>query len=286
MAKLRGNLLVGQSGGPTAAINSTLAGVLHEALLHQEIGEIYGMANGIQGLLEEEIYDLRRQGPDLVEGLRRTPASALGSCRYKLKSIDLDRLLDIPFTDHCPGYGSVARYIALSTMDAGADHRCMRSFDAVKIVEAMGRNAGWIAAASALGKKEEGDAPHLVYPPERPVRLESLLEEVQRAYDRHGFVTMVVSEALRGEDGEILVEGKSALEINAFGHRQPGGVAESLARTIMKRLGLKARADKPGTLQRVSMALASKVDLEEALITPCPSSATRCPNTSGCERRG
>ncbi len=314
MAKLRGNLLVGQSGGPTAVINSTLAGVLHEAQLHAEIGEIYGMANGIQGLLEEEICDLRRQDPGLVEILRRTPASALGSCRYKLRPEDFDRLLDLlkahdiryllyiggndsadtswqiarraeaagyemrviglpktvdndlPFTDHCPGYGSAARYAALSAMDAGADHRSMRSFDAVKIIEAMGRNAGWIAAASALGRRQEDDPPHLVYPPERPVKLDDLLEEVQTAYDRYGFATVVVSEALRGEDGRILVEGQSALETDSFGHRQPGGVADFLVQTVMRELGLKARSDKPGTLQRVSAAHASGVDLEEAFL--------------------
>lgn len=314
MAKLRGNLLVGQSGGPTAAINSTLAGVLHEALLYEEIGEIYGMANGLQGLLHEEIYNLRRQDPGLIDALRRTPASALGSCRYKVKPSDFERLLalfkahdihyllyiggndsadtswqisqvaetegyemrviglpktvdnDLPFTDHCPGYGSVARYMAISTMDAGLDHRCMRTFDAVKVIEAMGRNAGWIAAASALGKQDESDTPHLVYPPEKPVRLESLLDDVQNGYDQYGFVTLVVSEALRGEDGKVLVEGASALEVDAFGHKQPGGVAEFLVQTIMRRLGIKARSDKPGTLQRVAMALASRVDLEEAFL--------------------
>lgn len=309
-----GNLLVGQSGGPTAVINSTLAGVISEAMAHAEIGEIYGMANGIQGLLLEEIRNLRWQDPDLIHLLRHTPAAALGSCRYKLKSTDLDRLIDIckahniryflyiggndsaetswrvseycksasydmkviglpktvdndlPHTDHCPGYASVARYMAISTMEAGADHRSLRTVDAVKIIEAMGRNAGWITAAAALGKRDEADPPHLVYPPEATVSLDGFLDDVQRAYDRLGFATVVVSEALRGKDGKVLSPEKGGLEVDTFGHTQYGGVAEYLAQEVMSRLGVKARTDKPGTLQRSSMSMASSVDLAEAFM--------------------
>jgi 6-phosphofructokinase len=314
MAKLIGNLVVGQSGGPTAVINSTLAGVLHEALLAEEVGEIYGMVNGIQGLLDEEMYDLRRQPTDLVATLRATPSSALGACRHKLKEGDTDRVLkvlkahniryflyiggndsadtsrqveraasaqgydirvialpktvdnDLPVTDHCPGYGSVARFTAIATMEAGADNRSMRAFDKVKIVEAMGRDSGWIAAASALGKREESDPPHLVYVPEEPLEMEPFLSDVRRVYDLYGYATVVVSESVRGADGRPFVESAADGEVDAFGHRQRGGVAEYLAGIVTSRLGLKARADKPGTLQRASMALASRVDLDEAFM--------------------
>lgn len=293
-------------------INSTLAGVLSVALANDAAGEIYGMANGIQGLLGEEMIDLRGQGPGLVEALRRTPASALGSCRYKMMPGDYERLLrifkahdiryllyiggndsadtsariarfaaedgyemhviglpktvdnDLVLTDHCPGYGSAARYLAISTMEIGLDHRSMRTFDGVKFLEAMGRNAGWLPAAAALGKRTDEDAPHLVYVPEKPVGLDSMLNDIQRVYDRLGYATVVVSESSRGEDGEILVKGASQIETDSFGHHQPGGVAEFLVQAVMSRLGIKARADKPGTMQRASMAIASRADLEEA----------------------
>ncbi len=312
MLRHKGNLLVGQSGGPTAVINSTLAGVIQEALAHEEVGGIYGMVNGIQGLLSEEMYDLRRQGPDLVQALKHTPGSALGSCRYRMKPEDYGHLLeifeahnvrfllyiggndsadtslridqaavasghemcviglpktvdnDLAHTDHCPGYGSAARYLAITTMEIGLDHRSMRTFDGVKFLEAMGRNAGWLPAATALGKRGERDAPHLVYVPEKPVSLEEMLNDIQRVFDRYGYATVVVSESTRDEDGEILVKGASAIETDSFGHHQPGGVAEFLVQTVMGRLGIKARADKPGTMQRSSMAIASRVDLEEA----------------------
>lgn len=295
-------------------INSTLAGVIREARLHEEIGEIYSMSAGIQGLLDEEIYDLRRQPPDLVESLQRTPGSALSTCRYRVKPDEYERILqilkahdiryflyiggndsadtsaqiarvveadgyemrviglpktidnDLPHTNHCPGYGSVARYIAISTMEAGADIRSQRSFTPIDFIETMGRDTGWIAAAAALGKRREADPPHLVYVPERPVRLEELLEDVQGVYNRYGYAVVVVSEGLRNEEGHTLVESSGALEVDAFGHRQRGGVGEYLARMAMERLGIKARAEKPGVLQRATISLASRVDIQEAVM--------------------
>ena len=310
---LRGNVAVGQSGGPTAVINASLAGVIEEARKHDEITGVYGMWHGIQGLLKGELIDLRKQPERVVKGLRATPSAALGSCRYKLKEGDLEKILrifeqrniryfhyiggndsqdtsnqvsklaqqegyelraigvpktidnDLSATDHCPGYGSVARYIAITTQDVGKDTEAIGLVDNVKIIEAMGRNAGWITAASVLGKKDEDDPPHLVYVPECPITWESFLGDVQRVYDRLGYCVIVVCEGLTdAKTGETITASASAIDVDSFGHKQMGGVADTLCKEIAAKLGIKARHDKPGTIQRMSMALASEVDVAEA----------------------
>ncbi|MCD6334913.1 MAG: 6-phosphofructokinase [Candidatus Latescibacterota bacterium] len=310
---LKGNIAVGQSGGPTAVINSSLAGVIEEARKHSEITGVYGMWHGIQGFLKEELIDLYAQPAEIVQGLKRTPSAALGSCRYKLKDGDYERILnlfkqyniryfhyiggndsqdtsnriskmaqeqgyelrvigvpktidnDLSATDHCPGYGSVARYIAVSTQEMGKDTEAIGLVDNVKILEAMGRNAGWITAAAMLGKKDEDDPPHLIYVPERPITWDGFLGDVQRVYDRLGYCVIVVCEGLTDADtGEPITASASAVDVDSFGHKQMGGVADTLCKEIAARLKIKARYDKPGTIQRMSMALASTVDLEEA----------------------
>ena len=310
---LKGNVAVGQSGGPTAVINASLAGVIEEARKHSEIAGVYGMWHGIQGFLKEELVDLNAQPDAVVEGLKRTPAAALGSCRYKLKEGDCERILalfkryniryfhyiggndsqdtsnriskvaqeqgyelrvigvpktidnDLSATDHCPGYGSVARYIAITTQEVGKDTEAIGIVDNVKIIEAMGRNAGWITAAAMLGKREEDDPPHLVYVPERPITWDGFLGDVQRVYDRLGYGVIVVCEGLTDADtGEPITASASSIDVDAFGHKQMGGVADTLCKEIAARLKIKARYDKPGTIQRMSMGLASEVDLAEA----------------------
>ncbi|MDR7521546.1 MAG: diphosphate--fructose-6-phosphate 1-phosphotransferase, partial [Armatimonadota bacterium] len=252
MAPLRGNLIVGQSGGPTAVINSSLAGVIHEALEHDAIEEIYGMRHGVEGLLAEQIVDLGRQSAAVIEGLRATPSAALGSCRHKLTATDYERLLtvlqghniryflyiggndsadtawrlgrlaaergydlrvmsvpktvdnDLVDTDHCPGYGSVARWLAVAVRDAGLDTEAIGVVDTVKVIETMGRNTGWITAATALARDHEDAAPHLIYLPERPLIRDRFLADVDRVYRRLGYAVITVCEGLKDERGEYL----------------------------------------------------------------------------------
>ncbi|MFH1005891.1 MAG: 6-phosphofructokinase [Candidatus Latescibacterota bacterium] len=312
-APLKGNIAVGQSGGPTAVINSSLAGVIEEARKHSDITGVYGMWHGIEGFLREELIDLYAQPTEILEGLKRTPSAALGSCRYKLKEPDYERILDLfrkyniryfhyiggndsqdtsnriskmaqeqgyelrvigvpktidndlSATDHCPGYGSVARYIAVTTQEMGMDTEAIGSVDHVKILEAMGRNAGWIAAAAMLGKKDEEDPPHLIYVPERPITWAGFLSDVQRVYDRLGYCVAVVCEGLTDADtGAPITASASSVDVDAFGHKQMGGVADTLCKEISAQLKIKARYDKPGTIQRMSMALSSQVDLQES----------------------
>ena len=311
---LTGNLIVCQSGGPTAVINSSLAGVIAEALHYDEIGGVYGAVNGILGILAPSIIDLEREDPAVIAGLRTTPSAGLGSCRYKLKEEDLEKVLnvfeeyniryffinggndsmdtgdrilkfaqkrryelrvigipktvdnDLVHTDHCPGYGSAGRWLAIATMDAGKDTEGIYTTDPIKIIETMGRSTGWLAATTALAKRREEDAPHLIYFPEVPFHLEKFLEDVQRVHGGLGYAVVVVSEGIRGEDGKPLVESGLVTDTDTFGHRQLGGVGQYLANVIAEQLNIKARFDKPGTIQRSSMLCASTTDLEEAYL--------------------
>jgi len=307
----KGNLVVAQSGGPTVAINSSLVGVVHEALEQDAIGGIYGAQNGIRGVLDEKLLDLRRVPGETLEGLRRTPAAALGTVRHKLSDDDYDRLLevfraydiryflynggndsmdtaervhqlaleanyelvslgvpktvdnDLVGTDHSPGYGSAARFVAMAIRDTGYDTESMGPSSPVKIMEVMGRNAGWLTAASVLGKEGPEDPPHLVYVPECRVSAEALLAEVEAVHRRLGRVVIALSEGIRDEGGKSF--GKALRgEVDEFGHRMKGGASDEVARLITAELGLKARVDRPNYIQRSFMIAASPVDLEEA----------------------
>ena len=311
--KLKGNLVVAQSGGPTAVINASLAGVVQQGLKYDDtITGVYGALHGILGVLNEELLDFGKEKSEMVDLLRRTPSSALGSCRHKLSPEDYERILevfqahdiryffyiggndsmdtahrvgqlaadagyemrcmgvpktidnDLGYTDHTPGYGSVARWIASSVRDAGLDTEAIGAVDKVKVIEIMGRNAGWITAASALARDHVDAAPHLIYLPERPISMEKVFEDVQKVYDRIGHCVIAICEGAKGPDGEPLSASGSAIDVDAFGHKQMGGVADFLCKQIAANLGLKARFDKPGTIQRMSAALASRVDQKEA----------------------
>jgi len=312
MSKAKGNLAIGQSGGPTVAINSSLCGVIHEALAHDEIGEIYGMFRGIQGLLKDQFIDLRRQSTEIIKGLRRTPSAALGTGRYKVTPNDYERILevlkarniryvhyiggndsadtslklhklaadagyelhviavpktvdnDLCGTDHCPGYPSAARFVATAIRDSGRDTEAMGPASPAKIMEIMGRNAGWLTAAAVLAREDEGDPPHLVYVPERPVSVEQLIEDVKRCYEEREYVVIAMSEGAQEAPGKTLGEEYAPKEVDAFGHRMKGGVSDYVAALLRGRLGLKVRMDKPNYLQRSMMICASPVDLEEA----------------------
>lgn len=307
---MSGRVLVGQAGGATAVINSSLAGIVEEA---QRQGlEVWGMRRGAEGALQEEFLPLGNLSEQELVALAATPGAALGSSRHKLTHEDLETLLDsfarhhidtllyiggndsadsvhrlslraaaqgrhlraiavpktidndLPVTDHCPGYGSIARYVAIATMDSARDTESMPTMYPVKIIEVMGRDAGWVAAAAGLGKREPQDAPHLIYLPERPLSRERLLADVQRVYGEFGRVVAVVTETVRDEGGHPFADPSLSAERDAFGHPLLRGTADTMCRLIQSELGLRSRFDKPGSLQRMSMLCASRTDLDEA----------------------
>ena len=198
-------------------------------------------------------------------------ARAAAAAGYEMRVIAVPKTIDndLPLTDHSPGYGSIARFIAMSVRDGGRDTEAMKRREPVKIVEVMGRNAGWVAAASALGKRDELDAPHLIYVPERPLSLDRFLDEVETAYRRFGIAVAVVTETIREHDGKPIGQPPppgAGERADPFGHLRLAGAAAYLCQQVISNLGLLARWDKPGTIQRMSMACASPVDLAEAYL--------------------
>jgi 6-phosphofructokinase 1 len=317
MAKVMANAIVAQSGGPTCVINSSVCGVIQEAAKTKKIGRVLAAHDGILGVLKEELFDVSAEKASVIEALKRTPAAAMGSCRYKLKSLDqaqsdFDRVLDVfkahdihyffyaggndsmdtadkvnklaaqrgyelvcigipktidndlAYTDHCPGFGSVAKYVATCAMEAGRDNEALSTFDTCSIVEVMGRNAGWIAAAAGLATREPQDAPHLIYMPEAAFTFEKLIRDVKEVYREFGRAFIIVGEGLKDEKGNYITAETAGFGNDAFGHAQLGGVAEMLKNVIEKEAGIKARWNKLGTQQRSSMHFASLTDINEA----------------------
>jgi len=311
------NAIVAQSGGPTTVINSSACGVVQEAAKSGKIGSVIGATNGILGVLKEDLFDMSAEKPETIEALRQTPAAAIGSCRYKLKSIeeskaDFERVLDVfkahniryffyaggndsmdtadkvnklaadagyelvcmgvpktvdndlAYTDHCPGYPSVAKYVATCAAEAGKDTEALYTTDTCTILEVMGRNAGWIAAATGLAARSPEDAPHLVYMPEAAFSFDKLVSDVKEVLDRLGRVFIVAGEGLKDEKGDYVTADSGAFSQDSFGHAQLGGVAEMLKAVIEKEVGIKARFNKLGTNQRAAMHFASRTDVNEA----------------------
>ena len=315
---LQGNLLVAQSGGPTPVINASLAGVLSEALNHEEtIPEIFGGLNGIHGVLKEDLVDLAAESQLTVRALRHTPGAALGTCRYKVRrQEDFDRILqvfeahniryfhyiggndsqdtaqridalarergyelrvvgvpktidnDLPLTDHCPGYGSVAKYLATTVREMSLDNAAMGQNDFVSILEVMGRNAGWLAAATVLARRKDKsatDAPHLVLLPEVPFQPEAFVGRVLEVLKSNPHCFVVVSEGVQDESGAYL--GADTSSTDAFGHAVLGGAGEYLRTLVESRIeGVKARSAKLGIAQRAASHLASLADVDEAFL--------------------
>ena len=310
------NAIVAQSGGPTCVINSSVCGVIQEAAKTKKIGRVLAAHDGILGVLKEELFDASAEKASVIEALKRTPSAAMGSCRYKLKSIDqaqsdFDRVLDVfkaheihyffcaggndsmdtadkinklaaqrgyelvcigipktidndlAYTDHCPGFGSVAKYVATCAMEAGRDNEALK-FDACTIIEVMGRHAGWIAAASGLATREPQDAPHLIYMPEAAFTFEKLIRDVKEVYKEFGRAFIIVGEGLKDEKGNHIAAETSGFGKDAFGHATLGGVAEVFKNTIEKEIGIKAYWNKLGSQQRCSMHFASLTDVNEA----------------------
>jgi 6-phosphofructokinase 1 len=317
MVMLKGNLVVGQSGGPTPVINASLAGVILEAQRHAAITGVYGLVHGIEGALKEELIDLGQETGETMERLVTTPASALGSCRHKLGDGNYERILevfrahnvrhfvyiggndsmdtchrvsdlagssgyeiqvmgipktidnDLALTDHCPGYGSAARFFALAARDTGRDLESMATFDDVSILETMGRNAGWLTAASALGKEGEDEAPHLLYVPEIAFDEDRFLDEVDRIQGRLGRVFVVVCEGIQDAQGRPVGEqGLRGGGSDAFGHvlhTLTTGVAAYLADLVHERLRVRTRFLRPVLIGRAMSACVSETDRQEAL---------------------
>ncbi len=313
----KGNVVIAQSGGPTAVVNSSACGVIQEAMKSGKFGRIYGATNGILGILREDLFDVSSETPESIDALKRTPSAAMGSCRYKLKSMEqsraeYERILavlkahdiryffyaggndsmdtadkintlaaemkydlvcigiaktidnDLAFTDHCPGYGSVAKYVATSAMNAGRDTEALYTTDTCTILEVMGRNAGWIAAATGLAHRGPEDAPHLIYMPEAAFTFDKFVEDVKAVHKQIGRVFIVVGEGLKDADGKYITADAGKFGKDSFGHAQLGGVAEMLKAVIEDQVGIKTRFNKLGTNQRSAMHFASLTDVNEA----------------------
>jgi len=317
--KLRGACIIGQSGGPSAVINSSIYGAIKTAIESEEITRVLGAAHGIVGVISGELYDLDLEDPDELALLPNTPASALGSCRYKIADPDRDdtdykrileifrrydvryffynggndsmdtcekisrymnkagyecRIMGIPKTidndlfgtDHCPGFGSAAKYIATSLMEISKD-TAVYDIGTITIVEIMGRNAGWLTASSVLARDECSDCgPDLIYTPEVDFDFEKFLDDVQRRYLRDKNVLVAVSEGIHDNTGKLISQYSSAKagEIDAFGHVQLGGLAAILSSFVKARTGAKVRGIELSLLQRCAAHCASQTDIDEA----------------------
>jgi len=319
MAKLKGKALVAQSGGPSTVINSSLCGVVQECMYSPHIEAVYGAHNGILGVLTEDLFDITKEPKDVIEGLKRTPSAAAGSCRYKIKSLkesrkDYERILevfkahdvryffyiggndsmdtadkivtlaaemnydlrvmgvpktidnDLAETDHTPGYGSEVKYLATTVMESGRDTEALYTFDTATVVEAMGRNAGWIAAGAAIAHRGEEDAPHLVYVPEIPFSIDRFVADCKDVLKRLGRVVVLAAEGIRDIKGNYVTAQSGKFAKDSFGHTQLGGVAETLKAIIEEEVGVKCRYNKPGTAQRNAMHFASLTDVNEAYL--------------------
>ena len=312
------NMIVGQSGGPTAVINGSLYGVVSEGFKHPEsIEHVYGMINGIEGFLSNQIMDMH---PLLKNGdlelIRTTPGSYLGSCRYKLPE-DLNdpvypelfqkfedynigyffyiggndsmdtvsklsryaakiqspiRVIGVPKTidndlvetDHTPGFGSAAKFVATTVREIAIDASVYDNKNSVTIVEIMGRHAGWLTAASALARKFEGDNPVLIYLPEVAFNQEEFLEKVKKALETTPNLVVCVSEGINDGNGTFICECASDVGVDTFGHKMLTGSGKYLENLIKEKLGVKVRSVELNVSQRCSSSCLSKTDLDEA----------------------
>ncbi len=322
MAKKR-NIIVGQSGGPTAVINSSLAGV-YKTARERGFHKVYGMLHGVQGFLDEQYVDLATQiHSDMdIELLKRTPSAFLGSCRYKLPEIHenseiyerifriLDKLEieafiyiggndsmdtikklsdyaivkghsqkflgvpktidnDLALTDHTPGFGSAAKYIAASTKEIIRDALGLTYNDrsTITILEIMGRNAGWLTGATALARTEECEGPDLIYLPEVTFDIDKFRKTTAELLKKKKSVVIAVSEGIKLADGRYVCElSGGAGYVDAFGHKQLQGTAAYLAGYLGAEIGCKTRSIEFSTLQRSASHMASRVDVDEAFM--------------------
>lgn len=321
MGKKR-NIIVGQSGGPTAVINSSLAGV-YKTAKERGFHKVYGMLHGIEGFLDEMYVDLSTQiHSDMdIELLKRTPSAFLGSCRFKLPeihenpeiyekifsimnkleievfiyiggndSMDTIKKLsdyaivkgheqkflgvpktidnDLALTDHTPGFGSAAKYIAASTKEVIRDAMGLSyKRKMITIMEIMGRNAGWLTGATALAKTEDCCGPDLIYLPEIPFDVDRFLKKCSDLLEKKPSIVIAVSEGIKVPDGRYVCQLAGGSDyVDAFGHRQLAGTAGYLASFLAAKTGCKTRAVELSTLQRSASHMASRVDINEAFM--------------------
>ena len=315
---MKKNVIVGQSGGPTAVINASLYGVVYEALMQKEqIGTVYGMINGIEGFLADTIMDMNsvEQSGEL-ELIKTTPGSFLGSCRYKLPEDLSDtvypklfekfekynigyffyiggndsmdtvsklsryaaqtgsdiRILgepktidnDLIHTDHTPGFGSAARYVASTVREITIDANVYEK-KSVTIIEIMGRHAGWLTAASALARKYTGDNPLLIYLPETAFDQEEFLKAVEKSFEKNCNVIVCVSEGIHDDKGTFICEYDNSVGTDTFGHKMLAGCGKYLENLVRSRLGVKARSIELNVSQRCSASMLSDTDRQEAI---------------------
>jgi len=317
-----GNVVIGQSGGPTAVINASVAGI-YKAAKDLGASKVYGMVHGIQGFLEENLIPLEAYLDSAIniEMLKRTPSAFLGTCRYKLPalagneqvyerifhimekyeieaffyiggndSMDTVKMLsdyaaahgrkerfvgipktvdnDLPVTDHCPGYGSAAKYIATSLKEVIRDVQSTGLENpTVLLVEIMGRHAGWLAAAAALAKGEDCDGADAIYLPERVFDVDAFVEHIKEVAKTKNTIVIAVSEGIKLADGRFVCElGGGADSTDVFGHKQLSGCALTLAGIVASRTGYKTRAIELSTLQRAASHMAALTDIDEAFV--------------------
>ena len=315
------NLFYAQSGGVTAVINATAAGVIETAKKYPDkISKTIAGLNGIKGTLNENLVDTSKDSSKNIAALLHTPSGAYGSCRYRLQDFktnpdEYKRLIDIfaahnigyflyngggdsqdttlkvaqvskklnypltcigipktvdndlPYTDNCPGFGSVAKYVATSTLEAGFDVASMcETSTKVFILEVMGRYTGWIAAASGLAARKSGEPPHIILFPEIAFDKAKFLRKVKETVNTHNFCVIVVAEGTKDKRGRFLSEG---LTQDAFGHAQLGGAAPKLAELIKQKLGFKYHWAVADYLQRSARHIASQTDVDQAYSLGC-----------------
>ncbi len=301
----QGNAIVGQSGGPTSVINSSLCGVvqscyeLGQKSADSKINKVFGMQYGVEGFMQDKLIDFATISPETIEGLKRTPGSALGSCRHKVQESDFPIILeqlkkydiryyflaggndtmdticrvekycksqgydlrglgvpktvdnDLFATDHTPGFGSAARYVALSVKQAGVLARDMKKVDQYVVFQTIGRDAGWLPASAALAKKDAEDAPHIILVPEIPFEFDRFIAKAQETLDKFGFVSVVCGEGIRDKNGVVVssldadgVEIKKEKTVDKFGNQELGAMAgASVAFALHKMLGKHLRRD-------------------------------------------
>ena len=315
--QLTGNIVVGQSGGPTAVINASVAGVY---VAGKELGadKVYGMVNGIQGFLKENLLDLDEYlaEDEGIELLKRTPAAFLGTCRYKFPeghediyeqifavmekyeittmlyiggndSMDTVKMLsdyaaahgkpqrfvgipktidnDLPVTDHCPGFGSAAKYIATSLKEIIRDNEAYEGKTKLILVEIMGRHAGWLTGAAGLAKGEDCTGVDAIYLPERVFDVDAFVAKIEELATQKSSVVIAVSEGVKLADGRFVSEFLAeSTDVDVFGHKQVAGSCATLADIVERRTGIKARVIEPSLLQRAATHIASLTDIEEA----------------------
>ncbi|MCI6889541.1 MAG: 6-phosphofructokinase [Ruminococcus sp.] len=312
------NIVVAQSGGPTCAINASLAGVFKRGCKSDKIDKIYGSINGINGIIRQNLVDLSDyiKSEEDIKLLINTPSTALGSCRYKLAECEKDetdykkiveclkkydigmffyiggndsmdtvmklsayfsennidiKVIGIPKTidndlcgtDHSPGFGSAAKYVAATMQEIIRDSR-VYSVKSVTIVEIMGRHAGWLTASSCCLRANGEIAPHLIYLPEVHFSTEKFLEDVKRIQSEHDAVIVAVSEGVRTEDGSFAAEEFQSQKSDAFGHQYLSGIGKCLENIVSKELNCKVRSIELNVMQRCSSHIASLTDLYES----------------------